>query len=317
MDRKPGENRSMIPDYQTLMLPVLKSCANGEVTTSDVINNLAVEFNLSEEEREDLLPSGKQTTFSNRVHWSKGYLKQAGLLKYTKRGSFVITDEGQKVLAKNPSRIDNKFLEQFEGFQEFRNRKGTMSGNTNTEKPSNVIENDATPDELLRSSHAAITDALASDLLTRVRDAEPMLFEYLIVELLLAMGYGGASDQPGKILGKTGDDGVDGVIDQDALGVDQIYVQAKRYAEGNNIGSGAIRDFCGALDMKKTQKGIFFTTSAFSPSATDTAKAMGKKIVLIDGKRLARLMIRYNIGCEDEQTLHLKKIDEGFFELHS
>lgn len=306
----------MIPDYQTLMLPVLESCANGEVTTSEVIDDLVLKFNLTEEEREDLLPSGKQTTFSNRVHWAKGYLKQAGLVKYTKRGSFIITDEGKKVLSQKPPKIDNKFLEKFEGFQEFRNRKGTMSGNTGNDAPANVIENNATPDELLRSSHATITDALASELLGRVREAEPILFEYLVVELLLAMGYGGASDQPGKMLGKTGDDGVDGVIDQDALGVDQIYVQAKRYAEGNNIGSGAIRDFCGALDMKKTQKGIFFTTSAFSPSAIETAKAMGKKIVLIDGKRLARLMIRYNIGCEDEQVLHLKKIDEEFFELN-
>lgn len=189
-----------------------------------------------------------------------------------------------------------------------------MSGNEEIEKSTDVIENNSTPDELLRSSHTAITNTLASELLSRIREAKPVLFEYLVVELLLAMGYGGASGAPGKLLGKSGDDGVDGVIDQDALGVDQIYVQAKRYAEGNNVGAGAIRDFCGALDMKKTQKGIFFTTSAFSSSAEETVKAMGKKIVLIDGQKLARLMIRYNIGCEDEQVLHLKKIDEEFFE---
>lgn len=307
----------MIPDYQTLMLPVLQSCEHGEVVTSEVIDRLAKQFHLTQEEQEQLLPSGKQTTFSNRVHWAKGYLKQAGLLKYTKRGYFIITDEGRKVLSQQPSRIDNKFLEQFEEFQEFRTRKGTMSGHDDMEKNSDVIENDSTPDELLRSSHTAITNALASELLSRIREAKPALFEYLVVELLLAMGYGGASDSPGKLLGKSGDDGVDGVIDQDALGVDQIYVQAKRYAEGNNVGAGAIRDFCGALDMKKTQKGIFFTTSAFSPSAEETVKAMGKKIVLIDGQKLARLMIRYNIACEDEQVLHLKKINEDFFDLYN
>lgn len=307
----------MIPDYQTLMLPVLKSCANGVVTNADVINDLAVEFQLTDEEREDMLPSGKQTTFSNRVHWAKGYLKQAGLLKYTKRGSFIITEEGQKVLSQNTEQINNKFLEQYETFQEFRSRNNEASEGSNTADVTSAIENSSTPDEMLRSSHADITNALASDLLSRVRESEPILFELLVVKLLLAMGYGGTSDQAGRLLGKTGDDGVDGVIDQDALGVDQIYVQAKRYKEGNNIGSGAIRDFCGALDMKKTQKGIFFTTSKFSSSAEESVKAMGKKIVLIDGMRLARLMIRYNIGCEDEQVLHLKKIDEEFFDLNS
>lgn len=307
----------MIPDYQTLMLPVLKACAVNEVTTSAVIDGLALSFQLTEEEKEELLPSGKQTTFSNRVHWAKGYLKQAGLLKYTKRGSFIITEKGEKVLSNNPERIDNKFLKKFESFQEFRTRKGAIPENEGIDKVKDAIENHSTPDELLRSSHSAITDALASELLSRIREAKPVLFEYLVVELLLAMGYGGASDTPGKVLGKSGDDGVDGVIDQDALGIEQIYIQAKRYAEGNNIGAGAIRDFCGALDMKKTQKGIFFTTSAFSSSAEETAKAMGKKIVLIDGQRLVRLMIRYNIGCEDEQVLHLKKINEDFFDLYN
>lgn len=304
----------MIPDYQTLMLPVLESSANGEISTSKVVEKLADQFSLSDEEREELLPSGKQTTFSNRVHWAKGYLKQAGLVRYTKRGSFIITDEGKEVLAKSPKRIDSKFLEQFDAFQEFKSRKGTLSGNSESSDKDSVIENSSTPDELLRSSHEAITETLASELLSRIREAKPILFEHLVVKLLLAMGYGGASDKPGRLLGKSGDDGVDGVIDQDALGVDQIYVQAKRYAEGNNVGSGAIRDFSGALDMKKTQKGIFFTTSTFSPSAYETAKAMGKKIVLIDGQKLSRLMIKYNIGCEEEQVLYLKKIDEEFFE---
>ncbi len=304
----------MIPDYQTLMLPVLKSCEQGEMVTSDVIDLLATEFHLTQEEKEQLLPSGKQSTFSNRVHWAKGYLKQAGLLKYPSRSHFVLTEEGKKVLSANPERIDNKFLEQFEAFQEFRSRKGTQSGNCGIEKENVLSDVSATPDEILRSAHKVIGDALAGDLLGRVREASPQFFEELIVELLIGMGYGGTSENAGKAIGKSGDDGVDGVIDQDPLGVDQIYVQAKRYAEGNNIGAGAIRDFFGALNLKKAQKGIFFTSSAFSSSAIQTANDLGMRIVLIDGTRLAKLMIQYNIGCRDEEILHLKKVDEEFFE---
>ncbi len=304
----------MIPDYQTLMLPVLKSCAKGEMITSDVIESLAIEFQLTKEEKEQLLPSGKQSTFSNRIHWAKGYLKQAGLLSYPARSHFVLTEEGRKVLASNPDKIDNKFLEQFEAFKEFRSRKGTQSSNVSPEREAILSNEDATPDELLRSSHKAIGDALAADLLGRVRDASPQFFEELIVELLIGMGYGGTSENAGKAIGKSGDDGVDGVIDQDPLGVDQIYIQAKRYAEGNNIGAGAIRDFFGALNLKKAHKGIFFTSSAFTSSAIQTASDLGMRIVLIDGLRLAKLMIRYSIGCRDEEVLHLKKVDEEFFE---
>jgi len=284
------------------------------MVTSDVVATLAIDFHLTQEEQEQLLPSGKQTTFSNRIHWAKSYLKQAGLLAYPSRNHFVLTDIGKKVLSDNPERIDAKFLMQFEPFQEFRNRKGTQSATTASKEQNELPNEEATPDELLRSSHKAIDDALAADLLGRVRDASPQFFEELIVELLIGMGYGGTSENAGKAIGKSGDDGVDGVIDQDPLGVDQIYIQAKRYAEGNNIGSGAIRDFFGALNLKKAQKGIFFTSSAFTSSAIQTANDLGVRIVLIDGLRLTKLMICYNIGCRDEEVLHLKKIDEEFFE---
>jgi restriction system protein len=305
----------MIPDYQTLMLPVLQACAQGEVSNAEVVDRLADEYALSEEEREQLLPSGKQTTFRNRVSWAKGYLKQAGLVKYTKYGHFVITPAGLEVLGSNPRNIDIEFLSQFESFQEFRNRKGTSSENQREQSVAeDTTPSGKTPDEILRSAHRQINQALSADLIDRVREATPDFFEDLIVELLLAMGYGGASEEAGRRIGGSGDGGVDGVIDQDPLGVDQIYVQAKRYKEGNNISPGAIRDFFGALNLKKAQKGIFFTTSAFSSDATQTAKDLGMRIVLIDGERLAKLMLRYNIGCRDEETLHLKKIDEDFFE---
>lgn len=303
----------MIPDYQTLMLPVLQEAADGEVNTRDVIDKLADKYELTQEEREQLNPSGRQRTFYNRVQWAKVYLKQAGLVRYTKRGFYVVTDEGRKVLAQNPDRIDIEFLKQFASFLEFQNRKSAQSPESQVES-SGVDEDDATPDEILRAAHRKINASLASDLLDRVREASPQFFEHLIIELLLAMGYGGTSEDAARALGQSGDNGVDGVVDQDPLGVDQIYVQAKRYAEGNNVGAGDIRDFFGALNLKKAQKGLFFTTSGFSPSAMQTAKDLGMRIVLIDGLHLAKLMIRYNIGCRNEETLHLKKVDEEFFE---
>lgn len=303
----------MIPDYQTLMLPVLQLAGKGELTTKDAIEDLAAQFGLSTEEREQLLPSGKQKTFDNRVNWAKSYLKQAGLIKYPKRGSFVATQSGQEVLGKGPERIDNEFLKQFESFQDFQSRKGTQAVGK-VEGENEIQAENSTPDEILRAAHNKINTALATELLDRVREASPQFFEELIVELLLAMGYGGTSEDAARALGQSGDNGVDGVIDQDPLGVDQIYVQAKRYAEGNNVGAGDIRDFFGALNLKKAQKGLFFTTSSFSSSAVQTAKDLGMRIVLIDGAQLTKLMISYNIGCRDEEILHLKKVDEEFFE---
>jgi len=299
----------MIPDYQSLMLPVLQSASEEAVDTQSVIKRLASEFSLTDDEREELLPSGKQRTFDNRVHWAKTYLKQAGLLEYPQRGYFIVTDEGRRVLSACPDRIDNKFLKKYDAFQEFQSRKGagTDAENASTEP---VSDSPATPDEILRAAHKKINDSLASDLLSRVRASSPQFFEQLIVDLLLAMGYGGTSEDAARALGQSGDNGVDGVIDQDPLGVDQIYVQAKRYAEGNNVSAGDIRDFFGALNLKKAQKGLFFTTSAFSPSASQTAKDLGMRIVLIDGGQLTKLMIRYGIGCRDEEVLHLKKVDD-------
>ena len=304
----------MIPDYQTLMLPVLQTAANSEISTKQVVELLAEEFSLSEDEREELLPSGRQRRFDNRVAWAKGYLKQAGLVTYTKRGFFIATDKGRQVLSTGPQRIDNEFLSQFSAFQDFRSRTGTMTEKRLAEAPLPAEqEHHSTPDEVLREAYTKINASLADDLLERVRNASPTFFEELIIELLLGMGYGGTSKEAGHALGRSGDNGVDGVIDQDPLGVDQIYVQAKRYAEGNNVGAGELRDFFGALHLKKATKGIFFTTSSFSPAATQTAKDLGLRIVLIDGQKLAALMIRYNIGCRTEEVLHLKKVDEDFF----
>jgi len=305
----------MIPDYQTLMRPVLSCAAAGETRIGDAVEQIAEKLGLTPDERAQLLPSGKQTMFANRVHWAKTYLVKASLAEGTRRGYFRITPRGQAALADTTATINNAYLDQFKEFQDFKVKvNGADSATAATPAQASEPLSAETPDEVLRKAHGAITGALAADLLDRARKATPAFFEKLIVELLLAMGYGGTSEEAGRALGQSGDDGVDGVIDQDPLGVDQIFVQAKRYAEGNNIGAGAIRDFYGALSLKKAYKGIFVTTSAFSQAAVETARGLGSRIVLIDGPQLSRLMVRYNVGCRDEDVLHLKKVDEDFFE---
>lgn len=292
------------------MRPVLEHASKGEVRIGDLIDTLSDQLGLTEDERAELLPSGKQTVIANRVHWAKTYLKQAGLVRPTRRAHFVITERGQAALADQSATIDNAYLKKFEEFRAFQNRS------SDRDAPAEVDDapNDITPDEALRAAHKTINESLAADLLDRVRSASPAFFEALIVSLLVSVGYGGSSEEAGRALGRSGDDGVDGLIDQDPLGVDQIYLQAKRYAEGNSVGAGAIRDFFGALSLKRATKGIFVTTSTFSSSAIETARGLGSRIVLIDGNQLARLMLRYNIGCRDEDVLHIKKVDEDYFE---
>lgn len=303
-----------IPDFQTLMLPVLRSAAVDEVKISDVAERLAAEFKLTSEEREQLLPSGKQTTFGNRVHWAKSYLGKAGLVELTKRAHFRITESGRKVLASPPERIDIKYLKQFPNFQQFRD------GEEESLDPSssNAIDNATTltPDEVMRSAHCDLEAALANEMLQRIRSGTPAFFETLIVRLLVRMGYGGGSvtDVAKALVGGPGDGGVDGVIDQDPLGLDRIYVQAKRYAAGNSVGAGDIRDFFGSLDRFKATKGLFVTASSFTSSARQTAEHLSKRIVLLDGDQLTRLMIFHGVGCVIEETLHVKKVDEEFFE---
>ncbi len=304
-----------IPDFQSLMLPLLRASKSGEVRISDIIDILAEEFHLSPGERSELLPSGRQTTFANRVHWAKSYLGKAGLLELTRRAHFRITDRGRKVVADPPERMGIRFLERFPEFLAFLKASKGADESDGSPAATEVIESTGmTPDEVIRKAHGQLADELGQELLGRVIAAPPEFFERLIVQLLIAMGYGGSTAEAGRALGKSGDGGVDGVIDQDALGLDRIYIQAKRYADGNIVGAGAIRDFFGSLDRFKAAKGLFVTTSAFSSSAKETAEFLSKRIVLIDGRQLAKLMIRYDVGCRVEEIIHLKKIDEEFFE---
>jgi restriction system protein len=304
-----------IPDFQTLMLPVLRIAAEGEVRISDVVEKLTDKFNLSTEERSHLLPSGKQTTFANRVHWAKSYLGKAGLVELTRRAHFRITNQGREVLASPPERIDVKYLNRFPSFQQFREAEDERDSDDAASSTATGTVLALTPDEVMRNAYRQLEVALADELMQRIRSNTPEFFESLVVRLLVSMGYGGSvTDVSKALVGGTGDGGVDGVIDQDQLGLDRIYVQAKRYAGGNTVSSGAIRDFFGSLDRFKATKGLFVTASTFSPSARETAELLSKRIVLIDGTQLTRLMIRHDVGCRIEETLHIKKVDEEFFE---
>jgi restriction system protein len=303
-----------IPDFQTLMLPVLKSSSRGEVRIGDVVDLLATEFELSDDERAALLPSGRQTTFANRTHWAKSYLLKAGLVEATGRGRFKISEAGAKVLTLLPKKIDIKFLERFPSFKEFRQTPSHEEGVAIEAGGGAAALQSMTPDETMRSAQKQLEGILANELLDKILAASPDFFERLVVRLLTGMGYGGSTSNAARTLGRSGDGGVDGVIDQDALGLDRIYVQAKRYGASNPVGAPAIRDFFGSLDRFKAAKGLFMTTSTFTLSARETAGALSKRLVLIDGSELTKLMIQYGVGCRIEETLYVKKVDEEFFE---
>ena len=305
-----------IPDYQTLMLPVLKVAGDGqEHRISNVVSQLSHDFGLTAEEQQQLLPSGKQTAFANRVGWAKSYLVQARLLEATKRAHFRITDRGKKSLAEGLSRINIEYLSQFPEFVQFR-EGGKVTGEeaiTGATQLPNLPLQVETPDELLRNTVQQIETALKKELVDGCLAAPPAFFEGLIVALLLAMGYGGSREEAGKIVGRSGDGGIDGVIDQDAFGLDRVYVQAKRYVAQNAVSEPEIRAFSGSLGAAKANKGVFVTTSYFTQPAQNFAGRHPFKIVLIDGERLAALMVRHNVGVRVDQTLYLKKIDEDFF----
>ena len=305
-----------VPVFQDLTLPVLLASADGEISMRDAVEKLRVELRLSDEDASELLPSGRQTRFANRVHWAKAYLGMANLIESTGRGRFAITPEGKKVLSRPPPRIDIKFLEQFSTFRD--RRAGVRSddlveGEDAAGGPLNGQAN-LTPDDMMRAAERRLHDDLAAELLERILSAPPDFFERLIVRLLTSMGYGGSAIEAARAIGRSGDGGVDGVVDQDALGLDRVYVQANRYASNHGVGGGAVRDFFGSLDRFKATKGLFVTTSSFTQSARETSEFLSKRIVLIDGSQLTKLMIRYDVGCRVEETLFIKRLDEEFFD---
>lgn len=299
-----------IPDYQTLMLPTLKLGATGEIQSKDAYAILSEEFNLNEDERQHLLPSGGISTIKNRVAWAITYLVKAGLLIRPKRGFFMITDKGKGVLSKNPDKINIKFLKQYPEFIEFISAKNKPDSGKKKDSDDNVIE---TPEERIDSAYLEIVADMKSELLSKILESSPEFFERLIVNLLVAMGYGGSSVEAGKHLGRSGDNGIDGVIKEDKLGLDMIYVQAKRYAPDNPVGRPAVQGFAGSLIGFGANKGVFVSTSSFSKHAYDYAENVPQRIILIDGEKLTSLMLEHNVGVRLHQSIELKRIDEDFF----
>ena len=300
-----------IPNFQTVMLPLLRFTVDGaEHNKREAVNALAVEFELSPSELSERLPSGQQTIFDNRVAWACTFLKKSGLLESARRGVFSITEIGKQVLSRNPERIDNKFLEQFPGFVEFRqiSRK-----NKDEEKEIlTVPDREQTPEEALEFAHQSIRQTLAQDLLSRILECSPRFFEDLVVALLVAMGYGGSRRDAGERVGQSGDGGIDGIIKEDRLGLDTIYIQAKRWQ--GSVGAPEIQKFVGALQGQRAHKGVFITTSSFTPKAIEYVSNLPTKVVLIDGQQLATLMMDFDVGVSVAATYAVKRIDSDYFE---
>lgn len=298
-----------IPDYQTIMLPLLKLAGDKkEHSIREAIDSIADLFKLSDEQKKEVLPSGRSYIIDNRVGWARTYLKKAGLLEDTHRSHFRITEEGLKALEKSPTEINIKFLQQFPGFNEFRKKKDDEQ-----DGQEQITQEDSsqTPQELLEYGYQKIKRDLAQELLESVKKVSPRFFEQLVVELLLKMGYGGSLKDAGKAIGQSGDGGIDGIIKEDKLGLDVIYIQAKRWE--NVVGSKEIRNFVGSLVGQKANKGVFITTSGFTKDALEYVKTITHKVILIDGEMLAQLMIENNVGVSDVISYEVKKIDSDYF----
>jgi restriction system protein len=309
-----------IPDYQTIMLPLLRLAADRrEHTKRELEAQLAAHFGLTESERATLLPSGRQRLFDNRVGWARTYLKQAGLLEAVRRGVIRITERGAGLLSRNLQQIDNDLLDEFPEFTEFKSRTRPRSAQEEVETPEptdaiRAVDQTLTPDEQIRNGYRALRANLASELLDRVLKASPGFFERLVVELLVAMGYGGTEEDAASVVGRSGDGGIDGIIKEDRLGLDNIYLQAKRWAPHHTVGSPEVRQFAGALQEHRARKGVFITTSTFSREAVESARASQTTIVLINGAELAQLMLEFGVGVSVEDTIRLLKVDEDYFE---
>jgi restriction system protein len=298
-----------IPDYQTLMLPLLQFLSDGqEHNIGEVVDALADEFALSTDERQQLLGSGRQTVIRNRAGWARTYLVKSGLVASTRRGYFRITERGLSVLRSKPERIDVKYLEQFPEFVAFRELRHDRPDKTEDET---AEPNDVTPEEALDEAYQRLRQDLEAELLDQVKSASSAFFERLVVELLVRMGYGGTLRDAGQAVGRSGDGGIDGIIKEDRLGLDAIYIQAKRW-EGT-VGRPEIQKFAGALQGHRARKGVFITTSSFTSDALDYVSRIDSRIVLMDGVALARYMIDHNVGVSMTQSYEVKKIDTDYF----
>lgn len=292
------------------MLPLLRIAGDGkEHFARDTIDTLSKQFSLTEEEKNAFLPSGKSKIFYDRVHWALSYLRHSMLLSSPRRGFFQITERGKEVLKQNPNGIDNQFLRQFPEFVDY---VGFKTANEESTPRKERESTGKTPEEVLEDSFQLIVDSLSRELLQTVKDCDPRFFEMLVIGLLVKMGYGGSIPEAGKVIGKSGDEGIDGIIKEDRLGLDVIYLQAKKW--DGTIGRPEIQKFAGALQGRKAKKGIFITTGTFSYEAKDFAEKIDSKIVLIDGKQLSQYMIDHNIGVSADKSYVVKKINSDYFE---
>lgn len=299
-----------IPDFQRIMLPILKFCADGqEHTNREAIDSLAKEFGLTEDEQKQLLPSGQQCVFDNRVAWARAHMKMADLLENTSRGIFRITNRGSQLLKQAPPELNLRVLRQFPEYIEARNRsQDHQTGESSTAADE---QESKTPAERLEEAYEMLRKNLAGELLSQLKSSSPNFFEKVVVEVLVKMGYGGSRKDAGQAIGRSGDEGIDGIIKEDRLGLDIIYIQAKRWE--NTVTRPEIQKFVGALQGKRARKGIFITTSDFSQNAHEYVSAIENKIILIDGQQLSQLMIDFGVGVATDAIYELKRLDSDYF----
>jgi restriction system protein len=311
-----------VPDYETLMLPVLNLFNTGAKSVADCLPPIKQQFHISDDEAEELIPSGRTTLLANRTHWARTYLSKAGLLSSPRRNEHIITNLGKKVLAENISRIDSKYLKQFEGYRDWLEQSKVEVGITGDkasrpapEAPGSLKTSTSggTPEDSMESASAMLDAAIRDELLSLLQQVSPTRFERLILDLLNAMGYGGGKLSSSALTKASGDGGIDGVISEDALGLDAVYIQAKRYAPENTVGRPAIQQFIGSLTGESANKGVFVTTSEFSKEARDYINRVQHRVVLINGQRLAQLMLQHGVGVRTRVTYLLRSIDEDYF----
>lgn len=306
-----------VPEFNEIKAPAMRFFADGKPhRVSEVYDVLAKHFNLTEQDLNEVLPSGTQRRWHNRANWACYDLFRAGLLERPKRGLYVITETGRKVAEQKPKLIDRDFLMQFPQFVEFAQASGpkkeVKDDTVKTDQETDSVTKSKTPEELIGSAYEELHSTLRNEVLDLVKKMDPFLFEHLVIDLLVAMGYGGSREEAARVTKQSGDEGIDGVINEDRLGLDVIYVQAKRWQE--TVGRKEIQSFVGALAGKKAQKGVFITTSGFKSTATEYAKDVHQKVILIDGERLADLMIEHNIGVSPFHSYEIKHIDSDYFD---
>lgn len=300
-----------IPDFQSLMRPLLEAHADGkEHLNRDLVAQLGEQFGLTEEERREMLPSGGARLFDNRIGWAKSHITQAGLLISPRRAISAITDRGREALRIHTERIDLRVLNGFEEYREFRNRRKNAEDDE-SDTSETEIQDAQTPEELLENAYLQVRRQVEAELLSQIKSSPPEFLERVVVDLVVRMGYGGSRKDAGEALGRSGDEGIDGIIKEDPLGLDIIYLQAKRW-EGT-VGRPEIQKFAGALQGQRARKGIFITTSTFSSDALEYTSRIETKIILIDGPRLAKLMFDHGVGVATASNYEVKRIDSDYF----